>query len=140
MVAIGYADGVREHIDAAVQNQTPSPRRPEHVTRTSSASLATDLELAREEIAKLRAERDQLRHAARLHLGHQLDQANSQDLVTRVQELTQTTADLEGRLHQAMGEKALLEGRVSELEDDLAAARTSLRRMIRAENASPSTE
>lgn len=95
---------------------------------------------AREEIAKLRAERDQLRQAARLHLGHQLDQANSRDLVTHVQELTQATAHLEGRLHQATEEKALLEGRVSELEDDLAAARTSLRRMIRAENASPGTE
>ncbi|MGW8985122.1 DUF6262 family protein [Streptomyces parvus] len=126
-----YADGVREHIDTAIQNQTPAPQQPDSTSRASTASLRTDLELAREEITKLRTERDQLQHAARLHLGQQLEQAGSQDLVTRVQELTQATAHLEGRLHQVTGEKTSLQRRVVELEDDLAAARTSLRQMIK---------
>jgi hypothetical protein len=62
-----YADGVRHHIEAAMRGQTVQPTTDEQVSRPASpASLRTDLELAREEIRSLRAERDKLRQAARL--------------------------------------------------------------------------
>ncbi|WP_192583096.1 hypothetical protein [Streptomyces albicerus] len=50
-------------------------------------SLRVDLELAREEIRKLRAERDQLQRSARLHRGQQFDQIGAADLTIRVHEL-----------------------------------------------------
>ncbi|MFK0022632.1 hypothetical protein [Streptomyces sp. NPDC090798] len=69
-----YADGVREHIESAIQQQ--QSRRPQSATtaQTSPAGLRTDLALAREEIRRLRADRDQLQRTVRRHLGHQLDQ------------------------------------------------------------------
>jgi chromosome segregation ATPase len=125
-----YADGVREHIESAIRQQTTRPE-PNKMPQPTPAGLRTDLELAREEIRRLRSERDQLRHTIRQNLGQQLDQLGTQDLATRVQELTQTNAHLEARLHEAATAKSSLERRVAELEDDLGAARTSLRRMIK---------
>ncbi|MEV5786734.1 DUF6262 family protein [Streptomyces sp. NPDC052287] len=127
-----YADGVREHIEAAIRQQT-DPRAP-RASRASTASLRIDLDLAREEIRKLRADREHLQHNARLQLGQQLDQIGATDLTTRVHELTQMKTELETRLSAKTAEAQVLADRVIELEDELTAARTSLRRMIRTEN------
>jgi hypothetical protein len=56
------------------------------------------------------------------------------DLVDRVNELTEENLRLSTAERQATAQNADLQQRVAELEDDLAAARTSLRRMIRNEN------
>ncbi|MFI2673165.1 DUF6262 family protein [Streptomyces albidoflavus] len=125
-----YADGVREHVEAAIRDQAaPRPSKRDSPA-ASSNSLRIDLELAREEIRKLRAERDQLQHNARLHLGQQLDQIGSADLAARVRELNQANAELEALLNTKTGEADALARRVTELEDELTAARTSLRQMI----------
>ncbi|MDX3458793.1 hypothetical protein PV396_43920 [Streptomyces sp. ME02-8801-2C] len=125
-----YADGVREHVEAAISGQVP-PRPSRRDNSASSTSLRVDLELAREEIRKLRAERDQLQRNARLHLGQQLDQIGAADLTTRVHELNQSKAELEALLRAKTAETDGLAHRVTELEDELTAARTSLRHMIK---------
>lgn len=133
-----YAEGVREHIDAARQRQAANPVRDQQAGLTpSAASLRTDLELAHEEVKRLRAERDGLHKALNRQLGRQLDQLTHRELVARIDELTaanQQLLDANATLNEQNHE---LGHRVAELEDDLAAARTSLRRMIRSENCSP---
>ena len=65
-----YAEGVREHIEAVRRARpaaSPAPRTaipPARGEPATQASLRTDLALAREEIRRLRAERDKLRAAA----------------------------------------------------------------------------
>ncbi|MFG2668821.1 DUF6262 family protein [Streptomyces sp. NPDC048387] len=126
-----YADGVREHVETAIRDQiAPRPSKRDSPA-TSSNSLRIDIELAREEIRKLRAERDQFQRNARLHLGQQLDQIGSADLAARVHELNQANAELEALLKTKTCEVDGLARRVTELEDELTAARTSLRQMIR---------
>lgn len=129
-----YADGVREHIESAIHQQRSMHQQLAQTTQASPAGLRADLALAREEIRRLRSERDQLQHVVRRHLGHQLDQLGARDLVTRVQELTEANTRLEARLHEATAAKDRLEHQVAELEDELGAARTSLRRMIKAQS------
>ncbi|MBW3705799.1 hypothetical protein DTB58_17275 [Streptomyces griseus] len=133
-----YAEGVREHIEAARKKQAGQPRREAQAGRSSSAaSLATDLELSKQQITALRTERDQLKTALQRQLGQQLDQVGAAGLVARVDELTRQHAALTAERDALRQEKAELEGRLVEAEEDLAAARSSLRRMIRAENAGP---
>lgn len=130
-----YADGVREHIAQARHRQDAQPVTERRSgTSASAASLATDLEFARQQIKQLRAERDKLRDTLRLQLGQQLDQTSSASLVERVDELTHAN-QLQAAQHQQVSqENRQLRDRVTELEDDLAAARTSLRRMIKKDN------
>jgi hypothetical protein len=58
-----YADGVREYIQAARTYQAAKPHRQQLAgTRTSEASLRTDLELTRQDNRTLRAEIARLTH------------------------------------------------------------------------------
>jgi hypothetical protein len=66
---LAYADGVREHVQAARQRQAQhgqipatAPAGSEPVTQTS---LRTDLAIARQEIRQMHAERDKLRSRQR---------------------------------------------------------------------------
>ncbi|MGW6405233.1 hypothetical protein [Streptomyces sp. NPDC055134] len=93
----------------------------------SPASLHTDLVMARAEIKELREERGRLRDAMRQQLGHQLDQISNRKLTERITELTEANRKLE---HELIKLRPLAD-HVEELERDLAAARTSLRQMIR---------
>jgi hypothetical protein len=77
-----------------------------------------------------------LKEAMRRQLGRQLDQIGAADLIARINELTAQT-----ELHRLEADRLRIEndalnGRLVQAEDDLTAARTSLRRMIRARNAS----
>jgi chromosome segregation ATPase len=90
-----------------------------------SASLRTDLELARQEIRDLRTDRDKLRDGIRRQLGQQLDAISAKDLTTRIGELTRRNQQLAGQASQAAADSHALRARVAELEADLAAARTS---------------
>ncbi|AEY93953.1 hypothetical protein SHJG_8688 [Streptomyces hygroscopicus subsp. jinggangensis 5008] len=126
-----YAEGVREHVKAAMQRQEQDPVTAAVQGRNAGpASLRADLAMAREEIKELRAERDQLRAAIRQQLGHQLDQISNRKLTERITELTEANRRLEQELSTLRG----LQPRVEELERDLSAARTSLRQMIRDES------
>lgn len=97
----------------------------------SEASLRTDLELARAQIRQLRDERDELRGQIRAHLGHQLEHVGSKTLTDRIADLTRHSQALADQHQQAVAENRQLRQRVTDLEDELTAARTSLRRMIR---------
>jgi len=131
-----HAAGVREAVEAARARQGPLRAAGRQPVR-DTPRVATDLALARAEIGRLRAERDTQQHQLSLALGSRMDDLAKADLVARVDELTRHNADLEAALARRQSESADLEARVGELEDDLAAARTSLRRMIRAENLAP---
>ncbi|MER5359501.1 DUF6262 family protein [Streptomyces sp. NPDC002785] len=127
-----YAEGVREHVEAAIRQQEHEPVVARSDGRQASpASLKSDLLMAREEITTLRQERDRLREAVRQQLGRQLDQVGNQQLTARISELTNANR----RLEQEIAQLQPMKERVDELEKDLAAARSSLRKMIRAENA-----
>jgi Family of unknown function (DUF6262) len=127
-----YAEGVREHIEHAIARQESQPAAAERSgNEASKAGLRTDLELARAQIRQLRAERDELRSQVRLELGNQLEELGSRTFTDRINELTRNGQVLAGQHQHAASENQLLRQRVTELEDELAATRTSLRRMIR---------
>jgi uncharacterized coiled-coil DUF342 family protein len=58
----------------------------------------------------------------------------STELTERIGELTAQNQELNSQLAQLRHEKQELERRLAETNDDLVAARASLRRMIRSEN------
>lgn len=123
-----YAAGVREHIENAQRQQA---RQVTHGHAAGKAAapvgLKAEIEILREENRRLRHERGQLQLAVRRDLGRQLDQIGSADLGARVDELTTTNQKLAEELTAARQE-------LTETQDNLAAARASLRRMIRSEN------
>ena len=137
-----YADGIREHIDAArhrQHNHHPGTDAPS-AARTQPAtpdSLRTDLAVAREQVKTLRAERDKLQQRLRLQLGAELEAPDRAHLTARVADLEtinrQLVAERDARTIEADAAKR----RVTELEDELCAARESLRRIIKAQNRSP---
>jgi len=135
-----YTDGVREHLDAARRRQaqtTPSPPRtvsPADQAPLTPASLRTDLALARAEIRRLRAEHDTLRHRLRLQLGAEIDGPDRAELITRVADLESLTRQLLAERDARTSEADHAQRRIRELEDDLTAARDSLRRVIKDHN------
>ena len=135
-----YTDGVREHLDTARrrQTQTSSSRSravtPAEQAPLTSASLRTDLALARAEIRRLRAEQHKLRHRLRLQLGAEIDGPERAELITRVADLESLTRQLLTERDARTTEADHAQRRIHELEDDLTAARESLRRVIRNHN------
>ncbi|MFF3787605.1 hypothetical protein [Streptomyces sp. NPDC001933] len=97
--------------------------------------MKTDLELARQEFASLRTERDKLKGDQR-QLGHQLAQVAVGDLSARINGLTHQSERLIAERGTLERTNAELEAKLTEAEEELGAARTSLRRMIRFENGS----
>jgi hypothetical protein len=127
-----YAPGIREHIDTARVHQAAAPARDTAVGRRSSdASLRTDLELTQQDNRMLRTEIVRLKHLIREDLGRQLDGESHQQLRSRVDELTAANQRLQADNHELTAECGQLRGDLRRTEDDLTAARTSLRRMIR---------
>ncbi|MFC9431849.1 DUF6262 family protein, partial [Streptomyces sp. NPDC056987] len=89
-----YAEGVREHVEAAIRQQEHEPVVARSDGRQASpASLKSDLLMAREEITALRQERDRLREAVRQQLGRQLDQVGNEVIPAA---WTRLTMDLDG--------------------------------------------
>jgi hypothetical protein len=137
---LAYADGIREHIEAARHRQAdrepgPStaapPRRGEPVTQ---ASLRTDLTIARDEIRRLRAEQDKLRARLRLQLGAEIEGPDRAELIARVATLEASCRKLAAERDTRATETSHAQRRIRELEDDLTAARESLRHVIRQAN------
>ncbi|MGX1887425.1 DUF6262 family protein [Streptomyces sp. NPDC055287] len=130
-----YAEGVREHIEAVRARQAAAARRASpRGAGASTAGLRTDLELARQEIRELRAERETLKGALRRQLGQQFDQVAAGDLVARIDELAGRVQHLAAERDDLKRERDGLAAQLEETEEDLAAARTSLREMMRREN------
>lgn len=132
-----YAEGVREHIEAAMKGQAKAGRRTRQAgADASAASLATDLALVREENKALREERDRLKKAIQRSLGAQLDQAGTKELTARIKELLAAVERLTLERGEIRTERDELRRRLTESEDDLAAAREAGRRMLRNVNRS----
>jgi hypothetical protein len=135
-----YADGVREQVEAARRRQAghgnaPHPAAPpargEPVTH---ASLRTDLAVARDEIRRLRAERDKLRARLRLQLGAEIEGPDRAELTARVATLEAASRQLAAERDARAAEASHAQRHIRELEDELTAARESLRRVIRQAN------
>jgi hypothetical protein len=134
-----YTHGLREHLDAARRRQAPpssSPRAtaPGDRAPLTPASLHTDLALARAEIRRLRADNDKLRHRLRLQLGAEIDAPDPTELITRVAEVESLSRQLLAERDARAAEANHAQHRIRELEDDLTAARESLRRVIKEHN------
>lgn len=133
-----YTDGLREHLDAARRSQAQLRSNPARAAGEQAlptpASLRTDLALARDEIRRLRAERDNLRSRLRLRLGAEIDGPDPAELITRVADLESGTRQLLAERDARTAEASHCQRRIRELEDDLTAARESLRRVIKDHN------
>ncbi|MFD5120716.1 DUF6262 family protein [Streptomyces sp. NPDC058385] len=126
-----YADGVRGHVQAAIDKQDAgSVRARSNGELASSASLKADLVMAHEEVRALRDKCERLQSGMRHNLGQQLDQISQLPLAERITELTDANRKLEAEL----AELRPLKKKAHALEVDLPAARTSLRQMIRDTN------
>jgi len=135
-----YADGVREHVQAAQCRQAERghapgpPAQPGRGEPVTQASLRTDLAVAREEIRRLRAERDKLRARLRLQLGAEIEGPDRAELIARVANLEAASRQLAAERDARAAEANHAQRRIGELEDELTAARESLRRAIRQAN------
>ncbi|MEU9167512.1 DUF6262 family protein [Streptomyces sp. NPDC048420] len=130
-----YAPGVREHIEAARTQQARTATRGEEPQAAGGAmSTRTDLEVLRADNQRLRGQVCDLKEALQRRLGRQLDQLQATDLTKRIGELTAQNQELNSQLTCLQHEKQELERRLAETNDELVAARASLRRMIRTEN------
>jgi chromosomal replication initiation ATPase DnaA len=96
--------------------------------------LRTDLALAREEIRRLRAENGKLRTRLRLQLGAEIEGPDRAELIARAAALEATSRQLAAERDARAAEASHAHRRIRELEDDLTAARESLRRAIRQAN------
>lgn len=137
-----YADGLREHLDQARHRQelpVPIPARaPGRQASPTPAGLRTDLALARDEIRRLRADNDKLRHRLRLRLGAEIDGPARAELTARVADLETANRQLLAERDARTTEAHDVQRRIRGLEDDLTAARESLRRVIKEHNRPPS--
>ncbi|MFC8871159.1 DUF6262 family protein [Streptomyces sp. NPDC057148] len=134
---LAYSPGLREPIEAARRRQeelgieaTADAVPPQ--SRVSNASLKTDLALAQQQIKELREERNRLRERLRLQLGTELNHTNASELRDSMDELNRANAALTKDLQQAQVDNKALRATIEGLEDDLSAARQSLRKMMRA--------
>jgi hypothetical protein len=135
-----YADGVREHLQAAQRRQAdrePGPSTaapPGRGEPVSQATLRTSLAVARDEIRRLRDEQDKLRARLRLQLGAEIEGPDRAELIARVASLQAASRQLAAERDARAAEASHAQRRVRELEDELTAARESLRRAIRQVN------
>jgi hypothetical protein len=134
-----YAQGIREHVEAARRRQAdhgvaPVPVPVPNHHRATPTSLRTDLAVARQQIKALRTERDKLLQRLRLQLGAEIDGPDRAALIARIAELEAVNRRLMAERDARSGDADVAQRRVHELEDELVAVRESLRRVIRAEN------
>jgi hypothetical protein len=96
-----------------------------------------DLAIARDQIKTLRAERDKLQQRLRLQLGAELEAPDRAHLTARVADLETINRRLVAERDARAIEADTADRRVAELEDELSAARESLRRVIKSQNRAP---
>ncbi|MER6445475.1 DUF6262 family protein [Streptomyces venezuelae] len=123
-----YQDGVRAHIEAArAAGATRKAKGRKAGGQVSAASLATDLELAREQMRQVIEERDRLKAAVQRGLGQQIADGASEGLWTRIGELTEEN-------QRQAAELKRLRDELQEAQDDRDAARSALRNTSRTQN------
>ena len=101
----------------------------------SEASLRTDLELAKQDNRRLRSELGRVTKALRERLGTQLEATSVEPLRRRIDELTAANNRYRSENVRLATELDVTLARLRTAEDDLAAVRSSLRRMIREQSA-----
>jgi uncharacterized protein DUF6262 len=127
-----YAEGVREYIESARLNQAAEPAQAKRTGhRASEASLRTDFELAKHDNRRLRGEVDRLKKALQERLGTQLEAVSAESLRRRIDQLVESSNRYRSENNRLAIELQDARAQLSTAEDELAAARTSLRRMIR---------
>lgn len=130
-----YADGLRDHLDAARQRQADRPpSTAENPAPVTPDSVHTDLAIATAEIRRLRADNDKLRNRLRLQLGAEIEGPERAQLIERVATLDDVNRQLLTERDARAAELGLANRRIRELEDDLTAARDSLRQLIKDQN------
>lgn len=130
-----YAEGVREHIEAARKGQATRMARQQKAGATAStASLATDLEITRDELRRTRDERDRLKAKVQRGLGHQVTQAGTAELANRIKDLTTRLGQQDAEMARARAEIAGLTSERDAALDEIAGLRTALRQMTRQQN------
>ena len=131
-----YADGVRDYIETARSDQAAVPAQAKRAGRSASeASLRTDLELAKQDNRRLRSELGRVTKALRERLGTQLEATSVEPLRRRIDELTAANNRYRSENVRLATELDVTLARLRTAEDDLAAVRSSLRRMIREQSA-----
>lgn len=135
---LAYSGGIREHVEAARRRQRDAgrerPSDPLPGPRASTAGLRTDLSLARAEIGRLRAETAKLRQRLRLQIGAEIEGPERAALITRVAELEAVNRQAVAERDARGAEAEVARHRAGELEEEVAAVRESLRRVMRTEN------
>lgn len=132
-----YAEGVREHIEAAMKGQAKSVRRERKSgVGASAASMATDLALARADAKALREERDRLRQAVQRGLGAQLDRSGTKELTGRVGELQAEVQRVKDELAKVRAENTALRSELADAQDEVVAVREAGRQMFKNVNRS----
>jgi hypothetical protein len=138
-----YADGIREHLDAARTRQRQATdddppvatgTRTGHRPPATAASLRADLAVARHEIHRLRTDLDKLRGRLRLQLGAEIEQPDRGELIARVAALETANRQYLAERDARTSEVDTARRRAEQLENELSAARESLRRVIRETN------
>jgi hypothetical protein len=132
-----YADGVKDHLDAARNRQAAQQPPTAGINSEPPATLEsvhTDLAIARTEIRRLRAENDKLRGRLRLQLGAEIDGPDRAELIERVATLEDTNRQLVAERDARTAEVTAATRHTRDLEDDLTAARDSLRQLIKDQN------
>ena len=137
-----YAEGIREHLDAARARQRQAvdvapplaagPRTGQQPV--TAAGLRTDLAVARHEIHRLRTDLDKLRGRLRLQLGAEIEQPDRAELIARVAALEAANRQFLAERDASAAQAETAQRRAEQLEDELTAARESLRRVIRDTN------
>ena len=131
-----YAEGVRDYIADARDSQMAQPPQAKRLgNKASAASLRADLELARQDNKTLRSEVSRLKSILQERLGERLDAQSHESLRRRIDELTDVNARFHSEIAQLTTELTSTRDQLVIAEEDLAAARTSLRRMIRNQTA-----
>jgi Family of unknown function (DUF6262) len=137
-----YADGVRQYIETARTAQAAEPAKAKRPGRSASeASLRTDLELAKQDNRRLRAEVGRLTKALREQLGARLEAESTESLRRRIRidELTESNNRYRSETVRLATELNEVRGQLQIMEDDLAGARASIRRLIRAQTSDIAT-
>ncbi len=137
---LAKAAGLREAIEGAMREQVesgpaPTPAAAATQPLVSRRSLLNDLALTRGELGKTRKERDHLKARLRLQLGSQLDSTSHDDLVARIEGLTERNHTLQRDLDAARLQSRQQQNEISELQADLTAARAAMKKVIRQANA-----
>jgi hypothetical protein len=135
---------LKQAITSAMETQArqPNPPRRPADSPTSHASLRTDLELARHEIAALRRSERKLRDRLQRTLGAEIEQVGRCELVARIADLETIVADLRNEDTTLAEANARLTQLAAQHRDDLDAANILLRRYMkeasRAQHLAPS--